>query len=126
MLPDPRSSVEIADSPEMFSVMTICVDDGDQRNQLGDALRPGVKGITVPWPLDGVVKMSPPITPSSLINPPMNAMLFPSGDQRTFASCIFWDPIHGWKSGRTAPDSALIAKRSATYQLSSPSPGAAK
>src|SRR5580700_8454681 len=51
----------------------------------------------------------------------MNAMVLPSGDHRTFAACIA-----GLKMCRTAPDSASIAYNSAMYQLSSPSPGAAR
>ena len=51
----------------------------------------------------------------------MNAIVLPSGDQRTFAACIA-----GLKTCRTTPDSASIAYSSATYQLSSPSPGAAR
>ena len=55
-------------------------------SQLGDA---GIFGVTFrampPWA--GMTKMSPPVEPSSLMMPAMNAMLFPSGDQRGTAIC---------------------------------------
>src|SRR5580698_7959959 len=65
--------------------------------------------------------MSPPITPSSLIRPPINAIVLPSGDHFTLATCV--DGLRMW---RTAPDSASMAYTSAIYQLLSPSPGAAR
>ena len=49
-LPDARSSVEMAEFPEMSSVMMICLDDGDQRNQFGDDLRFGVRSRAWPPP----------------------------------------------------------------------------
>src|SRR5271155_180646 len=48
-------------------------------------------------------------------------MVVPSGDQRTLATCMA-----GFRRWRTAPDAASIAYNSATNQLSSPSPGAAR
>src|SRR5260370_41086214 len=86
-LPEARPNAATAVSPDTPSVNTICFDDGIQRNQFGDDLRPGVKLRGAP-PAAGIAYISPPITPSSLISPPMNAIVFPSGDQRTLATCI--------------------------------------
>src|SRR5262249_20894694 len=55
--------------------------DGSQANQLADAFKPGVTLFGWP-PWAGIVKISPPTTPSSLIRPAINAMELPSGDQR--------------------------------------------
>src|ERR1700678_737989 len=47
-LPEARSSVEIAESPAMFSPIKICFDDGDHWNQLGDDFRFSVKSRGAP------------------------------------------------------------------------------
>src|SRR5258707_4144927 len=65
--------------------------------------------------------MSPPVDPSSLMSPPIKAMFFPSGDQRTLATCI-----EGFAMRCGLPDDGSMLNNSAMYQLSSPGPGAAR
>src|SRR5579863_4469603 len=65
--------------------------------------------------------ISPPGIGSSLINPPMNAIFLPSGDQRGSAICR-----PGFSTSVfIAPDAASTVIKLAMYQLSSPLPCAA-
>src|ERR1700689_522743 len=61
--------------------------------QLAEAGRLGVRWTG--WPpaqgnLKEICQTSPPVTPWSLIRPPMNAMDLPSGDHRGRAICRLW------------------------------------
>src|SRR5580704_3987159 len=80
-----RSTLETPAWPSMFSVKRILLGDS-QYSHDGDAAIPGVT-LRAFSPVAETVKMSPPIDPSSLISPPMNAMVLPSGDQRGTAIC---------------------------------------
>src|SRR5436309_13940405 len=53
-------------------------------NQLAEAFMPGVMFFASP-PSAGTKKMSPPVEPSSLINPSMKAIVLPSGDHTGLA-----------------------------------------
>ena len=85
ILPVATSTVAAPASPSMFSAKRILSGDC-QVIQLGDALISGVRLRASP-PLAGTKKTSPPVDPSSLISPAMNAILLPSGDQRGTAIC---------------------------------------
>src|ERR1700722_9785977 len=85
IFPLARSIVETPAWPSMFPVKRISPGDS-QYSHDGDAAIPGVTLRASP-PDAGRAKMSPPIDPSSLINPPIKAMVFPSGDQRGTAIC---------------------------------------
>src|SRR5258707_8875568 len=63
-----------------------------QVSQHAEAFIPGVALRAVP-PSAGIIKMSPPILPSSLMSPPMNATDFASGDHAGLAICV---SIGGW------------------------------
>src|SRR5262249_2544206 len=89
-------------------------EDGSQVSQLADAFSAGVRLRGSP-PATGTVKISPPLAPSSLIRPPINAMLWPSGDQRGTAICVA-----GLRISRTSPVAADTSYRRATYQCQSP------
>src|ERR1700733_5991084 len=85
IFPLARSMVATPACPSTFSVKRISLGDF-QYSHDGDAPIPGVTSRASP-PDACTVKMSPPIDPSSLIKPPMNAIVFPSGDQRGTAIC---------------------------------------
>src|SRR5579862_6860620 len=55
-------------------------------NAEGEALKPGVRFRASPPVIDKTCT-SPPVDPSSLINPSMNATCFPSGETRGSAIC---------------------------------------
>ena len=84
--PVPRSTVAMPLPPSTCSVKRMRP-DGSQVSQQGEALMSGVKLRGVP-PVAASVKMSPPMTPSSLIRPPMKAIALPSGDQHGTAICM--------------------------------------
>src|SRR5690348_10385073 len=84
-LPVATSSVEIALDPPTYS--TIWIFDGDcQVYVLTEVGRRAVRSLALP-PAAGMVIRSPPVEPSSLIRPPMNAIVAPSGDHRGSAIC---------------------------------------
>src|SRR5579863_3015270 len=85
IFPFARSIVATPAWPSMFCVKRISR-GVFQYSHDGEAAIPGLTLRASP-PDEGTVKMSPPIDPSSLINPPMNAIVFPSGDQRGTAIC---------------------------------------
>ena len=72
-------------SPSTISLNRILSPDC-QCSPLGEALIPGVTFFAVPPPA-GMIKMSPPVEPSSLMIPEIKAMFLPSGDQRGTAIC---------------------------------------
>src|SRR4051812_18463640 len=79
------STRTMADSPATFSpkvILSVAV----QANDVTDAFRSGVTLRAAP-PAAGMTNRSPPVEPSSLISPSMNAIDLPSGDQRGSASC---------------------------------------
>src|SRR5205814_1960179 len=92
---------------------------GNQRSQLGDVFRPGVR-FSAPPPSAAELKISPPVAPSSLMIPSIHAIRFPSGDQRGLAICSA-----GLYTLRNSPVDAETAYNCATHQLLSPLPLAA-
>src|SRR6185312_2188921 len=71
--------------PSIFSANVIsagrCQYKSDGEAEISEVL------FFLPPPEAGTTKMSPPITPSSLMMPPITAICFPSGDQRGAAIC---------------------------------------
>src|SRR5437667_5699727 len=77
-------SSEIALPPPTISVKRMR-SGVSQKSELTELLRPRVRFVR-PWPAADIVNRSPPWKPSSLINPSMNAIDLPSGDQRGTAT----------------------------------------
>src|SRR6185312_14667367 len=71
--------------PSIFSANVILAGRCQYKSD-GEAEISGVMSFATP-PEAGTTKMSPPITPSSLMMPLMNAIRCPSGDQRGAAIC---------------------------------------
>src|ERR1700676_295354 len=84
--PEGISKEVIALPPPAISVSSILAGE-IHAMELTDDLRFGV--LFTAWPpAEAIVKTSPPVKPSSLINPWMKPIDDPSGDQRGIAICV--------------------------------------
>src|SRR5580658_4204304 len=85
LVPSAGLIVARPESPSRYSPKIIFA-SGVHASQLAEAFISGVMLVASP-PVAGMVKMSPPTLGSSLIRPPMKAIVFASGDHAGLAIC---------------------------------------